>query len=302
MRVKILGAAAGGGFPQWNCGCSNCRGLRLGSFKGSARTQAQLAIHVDGPAWTLLNASPDIRFQIESTPELWPQSTSRDSPISSIVLTSAELDQTLGVLLLREFQPLTIYATPSVRKILTEDNSMFAAMQRVPGQVTWTDIAPGANFSPSPGLCCETFSLPEEFPGWIRPERARALNASEASLGVRVSSNGGKLACFPAMPRIEDKWLDFMEQCDVVLLDGTFWSDDEPVHAFGSAKTARQMGHLPVSGKDGALDRLAALKRPRKIFFHINNTNPMLDEAGPEYTQIREAGWELGADGMEFEL
>src|SRR5258708_2800375 len=155
MLVKVLGTAAGGGFPQWNCSCSNCGRLRAGRFAGQPRTQAQVAISGDGKKWTLLNASPDLRSQIESTPELWPSGKGRNSPISSVVLTSAEVDQTLGLLLLREFQPLRIYATPSVREILTEDNSMFGVLRRVADQGTWHDVGPDTEFEPAEGLRCE---------------------------------------------------------------------------------------------------------------------------------------------------
>jgi pyrroloquinoline quinone biosynthesis protein B len=140
MRVKILGSAAGGGFPQWNCACPNCRALRAGTFRGKARTQAQVAISADRKSWFLLGASPDLRAQIEATPELHPQRRLRQSPIAGAVLANADIDHVLGLLLLRELQPLRVYATDSIRRILTEDNSMFAMLQRVPGQVAWTDF------------------------------------------------------------------------------------------------------------------------------------------------------------------
>src|SRR5579864_2330135 len=152
MRVKILGSAAGGGFPQWNCSCPNCRAVRAGTFSGKARTQTQVAISANGHSWFLLGASPDLRAQIEATPELHPRPVQnaanvRHSPVAGVVLANADLDHTLGILLLRELQPLRVYATRSVRRILNEDNSMFAMLQRVPDQVGWTDFAPGASRS-----------------------------------------------------------------------------------------------------------------------------------------------------------
>src|SRR5579863_8246951 len=146
MRVKILGSAAGGAFPQWNCGCPNCRAVRAGGFRGKARSQAQVAISNDGRAWFLLGASPDLRAQIEATPELHPREGVRQSPVAGAVLANADLDHVLGLLLLRELQPLRVYATDSIRRILAEDNSMFAMLQRVPGQVTWSVFEPGATF------------------------------------------------------------------------------------------------------------------------------------------------------------
>ena len=146
MRVKILGSAAGGGFPQWNCACSNCRGVRAGDFRGKARSQAQVAISSDGSSWFLLGASPDLRSQIEATAELQPREGVRQSPVAGVVLANADIDHVLGLLLLRELQPLRVHATESIRRILTEDNSMFGMLQRVPNQVAWSNFLPGASF------------------------------------------------------------------------------------------------------------------------------------------------------------
>jgi pyrroloquinoline quinone biosynthesis protein B len=313
MRVKILGSAAGGGFPQWNCGCPNCRGQRAGTFQGKARTQAQVAISAglrkDASSWFLLGASPDLRTQIEGTPELHPREGVRQSPIAGVVLANADIDHALGLLLLRELQPLRVYATDSIRRILTEDNSMFAMLQRIPGQVTWTGFAPGITFplldtaDEESGLRCRALSLGTHYPPYVSPQRRGELNSGEASLGLIVESPSGKrLAYMPAVPQIDDALLKEFESADVLLFDGTFWSDDELIRIQGSGQTARQMGHVPVSSADGSLGRLAALRRPRKIYVHINNTNPMLNEAGPEYRQVRESGWEIAEDGWQFDL
>ena len=337
MKVKVLGAAAGGGFPQWNCRCANCQRRRLGTFAGPARTQAQLAVSADGQRWTLLNASPDLRAQIEATPALWPTDGTRNTPISSIILTSAEVDQALGLLLLREFQPLEIYAAPTIRRILTEDNSMFGVLRRFEGQAVWHDIHPGNGFVLPGGLRCEAISANGHFPGFVDERRFEGADANEAVLGLIVSSNedaqnglaadtresrvppsagaagsglcasstgggAGKFAFLPGVPFIPDAWLGWLETCTAIFFDGTFWADDELIRVLGTAKTAREMGHLPVSGPEGTLDRLSALKGPRKIFLHINNTNPMLDEDGPEWKQARDAGWEVARDGLELEL
>jgi pyrroloquinoline quinone biosynthesis protein B len=311
MRVKILGSAAGGGFPQWNCACPSCRALRAGTFPGKARTQTQVAISTDDKNWFLLGASPDLRAQIEATPELHPRLESneagvRHSPIAGAVLSNADVDHTLGLLLLRELQPLRVHATDSIRRILTEDNSMFAMLQRVPGQVTWTNFTPGTIFplqnpaGEDSGLRCRALSLGTHYPAYVSPRRQSEFTLGEASSGLIVESPTGKrLAYMPAVPQIDDTLLREFESADVLLFDGTFWSDDELIRVQGSGQTAQQMGHVPVST---GLKKLAGLRRPRKIYLHINNTNPMLNEAGPEHRQVREAGWEIAEDGWRFDL
>ena len=313
MRVKILGSAAGGGFPQWNCACENCRAVRAGTFRGKARSQAQVAITggVEGSeqSWFLLGASPDLRGQIEATPELHPRAGVRQSPIAGAVLAHADVDHVLGLLLLRELQPLRVHATSSIRRILAEDNSMFAMLRRIPGQLTWSDFVPGANFpicdaaGKESGLHCRAISLGTHYPAYVSSQRQGELVAGEASLGLIVESPAGaRLAYMPAVPQIDDALLKEFESADLLLFDGTFWRDDELIRVQGSGQTARQMGHVPVSSSDGSLSRLAGLQRPRKIYVHINNTNPMLNEAGPEYRQVRESGWEIAEDGCEIAL
>jgi pyrroloquinoline quinone biosynthesis protein B len=314
MQVKILGSAAGGGFPQWNCSCPNCRAVRAGTFSGKARTQTQVAISADGQSWFLLGASPDLHAQIEATPELHPrpgQSAAgvRHSPIVGAVLANADIDHTLGLLLLRELQPLRVYATSSVRRILSEDNSMFAMLQRVPDQVSWIDFPLGDSFAlcnaagGESGLRCHALSLGTHFPAYVSPARQSQLAAPEASLGLIVESPTGKRFAFmPAVPAITTELSSTLDSSHVILFDGTFWSDDELIRVQGAGPAARQMGHVPISADGGSLRQLAGLSRPRKIFLHINNTNPMLNEAGPEYRHVRDAGWEIAEDGWQFEL
>lgn len=303
MRVKVLGSAAGGGFPQWNCACSNCRRLRDGNFAGNPRTQAQLAWEVAPSRWSLLNASPDLRAQIEATPELRPRNGNRHSPIDDVILTGAEVDQALGLLLLREFHLFRVHATTSVRRILTEDNSLFGVLARVPGQISWNDIPLDRPFSAG-GARLEVLPLGGSFPGFVSASRLANCNPAEAMIGLLVSpeSGGGTLAFLPGAARISDSLLERLQTCDVLLFDGTFWSDDEPSRIPGVSRTARLMGHLPISGAGGSLKRLAPLRRPRKIFIHINNTNPILDEESPEHRIVRDAGWEVAWDGMEMTL
>jgi pyrroloquinoline quinone biosynthesis protein B len=314
MRVKILGSAAGGGFPQWNCACPNCCGVRAGTFHGKARTQTQVAITQDGQSWFLLGASPDLRAQIEATPELHPReqfrgSAPRHSPIAGVVLANADLDHVLGLLMLRELQPLRAYTTGSVRQILRDDNSMFGMLERVANQASWEDFAPGESFpllgqaKEDSGLRGRAVSLETHFPAYVSAARQGQLAPRESSLGLLIDSASGKrLAYMPAVPEIDDALLREFESADLLFFDGTFWSDDELIRTQGSGNTARQMGHVPISSPEGSLKKLAGLRRPRKIYLHINNTNPMLDESGPEYQQVREAGWEIAEDGWQFDL
>jgi pyrroloquinoline quinone biosynthesis protein B len=312
MHVKILGSAAGGGFPQWNCACPNCRSLRAGKFRGKARTQAQVAISSDSERWFLLGASPDLRAQIEATPELQPHTVdnaTRHSPICGAVLLNADLDHVLGLLLMRELQPLNAYATLSVRRILTEDNSMFVMLNRIDGQLRWTEISTGETFSlltplgADSALRCRALSLGRHYPAYVSRRRQAEFIRHEASLGLIVEAPSGKrLAYMPAVPQIDDVLLKQADSADVLLFDGTFWSDDELISIQGSGATALEMGHVPVSSPTGSLAQLAHLKCPRKIYMHINNTNPMLDEASAEYHEVRDAGWEIAEDGWQFEL
>ncbi len=306
MHVKILGSAAGGGFPQWNCGCWNCRLLRERKLRATPRTQAQLAISSDGVQWFLLNASPDLRAQIEATPELHPRAGARSSPIAGAVLTGGDLDQALGLLLLRELQPLRIYATASVRTLLREDNTMFAALSQTAEQTRWTDIMPGEEFEPatvcdvSSGIRCRAFPLDEHWPMYVPAERRAELAPQESVTGLVIDSpQGGRVVFMPSAPTVDDACLELINSADVLLLDGTFYTDDEMCRLTG--RSARQMGHMPVSGPDGSLERLAGA-RPRKIYIHINNTNPMLDEESPQHRAVRDAGWEIAEDGWHFEL
>jgi pyrroloquinoline quinone biosynthesis protein B len=224
-----------------------------------------------------------------------------------VLLTSGDIDQIAGLLSLRELQPFPIYCTPSIRRILQEDNSMFAMLNRVPGQVSWTDISCDGSFSlqgeRGVGIDCRVFSVGSRFPAYVSPDRSLALRQEDALLGVIASSSSDRhMAYMPAVPDVDDSLLEQLEETDLLLFDGTFWSDDELIRVQGSGSTAGEMGHIPVSGAEGSLRKLAGLRRPRKVFVHINNTNPMLDETGPEYAQVRAAGWEVAEDGWSLDL
>jgi pyrroloquinoline quinone biosynthesis protein B len=309
VRIEILGSAAGGGFPQWNCNCRNCQSVRAGTFQGKTRTQTQIAVSDDGRSWLLLNASPDLRLQIEASTFLHPRDGRRDSPIATVLLTSADIDQIAGLLSLRELQPLRVYCSASLRRILQEDNSAFGMLNRVSKQVVWTEVGLGQHLpllAVGDGelrIRCEVFSLGNRYPVYVSPQRVAGLRPEEALLGVILqASAGARVAYMPAVPAIDDSLLRRLQDVDLLLFDGTFWSDDELIQVQGSGATAKEMGHVPVSGTKGSLRRLAGLRRPRKVFVHVNNTNPMLDESGPQYAEVRAAGWEIAEDGWSLKV
>jgi pyrroloquinoline quinone biosynthesis protein B len=283
--------------------------VRSGTFPGKPRTQLQVAVSSDGIAWFLLNASPDLRTQIEANPFLYPRGRVRHSPISGVLLTSADLDQSLGLLLLRELQPLQIFATASIRRILREDNSMFAMLHRTADQARWNDIVPGTAFELSSktgeqlGSECLPVSVATRFPSYVTPKRATELEPNEAVVGLILRSSSGKrLGYFPVVAHLDRLLLQQLDLLDVLLFDGTFWTDDELIKLQNGGQTAREMGHLPLSSPGGSLDLLSGLRCPRKMLVHINNTNPLLDKTGPEYRQVRERGWEIAEDGCHLDL
>lgn len=305
MQVKILGSAAGGGFPQWNCACPNCHAVRGGQFCGKARSQTQVAVSADGESWFLLGASPDLRSQIESSPELHPKAGTRSSPIHGVVLASADLDHVLGLLLLRELQPLQVWADCGVIHILRNQNSMFGMLNRVSDQVLWKTICVEEPFTLThlnhrdSGIRCEDVAVSCSLPAYA----GGAMHSVGAVVGtVLITRSGKKLGFFPQLPKLTPELKALFASLECLLLDGTFWSDDELIRLQGSGQRALEMGHVPVGGEDGTLQQLAGLRTPRKMYIHINNTNPMLNEDGAEYRAVRDAGWELAEDGCQFTL
>jgi pyrroloquinoline quinone biosynthesis protein B len=306
MQVRILGSAAGGRFPQWNCGCGNCsavRGnVRQNEFRGKARTQAQLAVTADGSAWFLAGASPDLPSQIEATAALHPRAR-RDSPIAGVVLGSADLDHVVGLLLLRELQPLRVYAASSVLRILREENSMFGMLNRVEPQVVWAAVSADAPFplldaaGKDSGLRSEVHYLDGRYPKYVK---SAGLAREEATAALFFASQTGeRVAYLPAVGKLDDALTTKIEGSDLLLFDGTFWSDDELIRLESSGETARQMGHIPV---EETLSLLKNVNVGRRMFVHINNTNPILNEAGSEYRAVRDAGWEVAEDNWHLAL
>jgi pyrroloquinoline quinone biosynthesis protein B len=298
MRIRVLGSAAGGGFPQWNCGCPNCRGLREGSLRARARSQECVAVSADGAAWLLLNCSPEIRAQIESFPPLHPRGP-RDSPIAAIVLTNGDLDHCLGLLSLRESHPLVVYATEPVRRGFVEDNVLYRTLERFPGQVTWRPLEIGREEKVA-GLLVEPVSAPGKPP--IHLEPAPPDPAHNIGVRVRAPATGRTLVYLSAVAAVTGEIRRALDGADVVFFDGTFWSSDELPGLGLGTKRAEEMAHLPVGGATGSLARLAGVRAGRRVYIHVNNTNPMLREDSAEHAAVAAAGWEIAWDGMEVSL
>jgi pyrroloquinoline quinone biosynthesis protein B len=313
MRVKILGSAAGGGFPQWNCSCHNCRRLRLGTFRGTSRTQTQIAFSPDSKLWFLVGASPDLRTQILATPELSPNRNNKDathSPIAGVFLQSADVDSLMGLLHLREFQSFFLFATASLQRILKKENKIFDVLDRADPPVQWQTLSSkgrlGCHLSESPGeapaFVCATIPLGDSYPEHVSDDLRRTLSADEATIGCSFEQNGKNVFIAPSLSGRNPEWTKFAAASDLTLIDGTFWSDEELVRTGRSEKTARDMGHLPLSGPGGLLEQFPAGAKCRRVLVHINNTNPILDEDSLEHRAVLDAGFEIAYDGMEFEL
>ncbi|MGB8474068.1 MAG: pyrroloquinoline quinone biosynthesis protein PqqB [Candidatus Acidiferrum sp.] len=308
MRVKVLGSAAGGGFPQWNCSCAQCAGVRSGTLKARPRTQAQAAVSADGAHWFLLNASPDLRQQILSYADFAPPEGSRNSPIHTVLLTSADVDAVMGLLHLREFQPLQIFSTVAVRRILTEENGLFRVLTRSNPPVKWETLLldrlmpliPASPGDKKGGLFCKAVPLSGSFPDYVSDSLRNTLAQEESVVGLTLVSNEKRVFFAPNLPGIGDRWLRAVEESDLSILDGTFWKDEELLSIQKGSKSARAMGHLPLWGDRGLLRQPFRPSKTRRVLIHINNTNPILNDESPESRIVREAGWEIAYDGMEL--
>jgi pyrroloquinoline quinone biosynthesis protein B len=274
-----------------------------------ARTQAQVVVCLNTGECYLLNASPDLRTQILSAPLLAPSVSPRHTPIAGIFLTSADVDSVSGLLSLREFQPLHIYATQSIRRIVLQENRMFRVLERAKPPVCWHDVAVSAWFpvgrdasSGESRLRCRAVPLGNVYPDYVSEALRRSLPPEEAVIGLVFAQDNKQLFYAPALPGLSHDWKDWAGSSDVCLLDGTFWDDEELISTGVGSKTAREIGHLPLSGPGGLLHEFSSAYRGRKILIHINNTNPILDERSAQNREVRDAGWEIAYDGMEIDL
>jgi pyrroloquinoline quinone biosynthesis protein B len=295
--IRVLGSAAGGGFPQWNCGCPNCRDLRAGTIRARARTQECVAVSGDGASWYLLNCSPEVRAQIEGFPPLWPREP-RDSPIAGILLTNGDLDHTLGLLSLREGQRLHVHATDAVRRGFVEGNVLARTLERFPGQLTWHALELDREVDLDATLRVRAVAVPGKVP--LHLEGSATPDPSDnIGLLVRDRSSGRTLAYFSAVARVTPTVASILAAADCVFFDGTFFREDELVRLGLGVRRAAEMAHLPVAD---SLAALAGVRARRRIFIHVNNTNPILREDSPERATVAEAGWEVAEDGQEVQL
>ena len=304
MRIIVLGSGAGGGFPQWNCNCPNCAGLRAGTIKASPRTQSSLAVSDGGSDWLLVNASPDLRAQLETCPPLQPARSVRDTAIAAVLIVDAQIDHSTGLLTLREHtKRLVVYCTPSVHSDLTTGYPLLTLLDHYCG-VDWRPIdAIGGvpiDVPELPGIELHPLPLPSEAPPYS-PRRHRPAEDDTIGLVFIDKASGRRCLYAPGIGEWTDPIAREAERADCVLIDGTLWNDEELADRGAAEKTGREMGHLAQSGAGGMLARLAPLPG-RKILIHINNTNPILDENSPERARLAEVGIEVAYDGMEIML
>lgn len=297
FRARILGAAAGGGLPQWNCGCENCRLARSGALP--PLTQSSLAVSADGGSWAILNASPDIRAQIAAQPALHPTGP-RESPIRSVLLTNGDIDHVAGLLSLRESQAFTLYATPEIHAVIA-DNPIFTAL--APERVTRAEIALGVAREIAPGVEATLFPVPGKVPLYLEGRTVETDLLGEQTVGVHLRAAGaGDVYYIPGCARVTPDLAARLDGAALLLFDGTLWRDDEMIRAGLGAKTGKRMGHISMSGPEGSIAALAPLGIGRRVFIHMNNTNPCLRPGSPERAEAEAAGWTIGQDGMEIDL
>jgi len=316
VKVRLLGTAAGGGFPQWNCACPNCDGLRQGTLRARPRRELCVAISGNDSDWFLINAPPDLHAQIASFPPLAPRGDVRSTSIAGVLLTSADLDNVLGLMVLREGPPVHVYATPGVQRALEVGGLAFSQLLANYAPPVWHE--PATSRSPllpqsgrTSGLEYQVFEVDSHQPRYLGSEDSsvREVVADRSGYEFWDTASGKRLVVLTGVlsltPDVHTPTVDHRERirdCDLLLLDGSFWSEDELRTKTYSGRTASQMGHLRVGGPGGSLDLIKDLKPRRAIYIHINNTNPMLNEDSAEHEAVRAAGVEVGYDGLEIEL
>lgn len=299
MKVVVLGAAAGGGFPQWNCRCANCALAWQGDPRATPRTQCSIAIATEGQV-ALVNASPDLGQQLRSNTLLHPRAA-RHSPVQTVVLTSAEIDHIAGLATLRERHEFDLVALAPVHAAI-EDNPLFR-----PLLARRMEAVPHRPFASAPDVVMTLFPVPGKAPLYMEGEAAKAgtllINSEDGeAAGLIAQGNGATLLFIPGCAAISNAVEEAAHMADVILFDGTLFDDDEMIRAGLGTKTGRRMGHMPMTGPGGSLDWLAALPASRKIYIHINNSNPALIAGSPERRIVESAGVEIAFDGMEINL
>jgi pyrroloquinoline quinone biosynthesis protein B len=296
LTAIVLGSAAGGAFPQWNCRCPVCELAWRGDPRVSPRTQASIAVTSGDGRWTLLNASPDLGQQIRATPQLHPHDGLRGSPIDAVVLTGGEIDQITGLLSLRESTPFTLYATPSSHAAVAA-NAMFSAMTAM----TRRAVNPGERFMLAGNIEASMFMVPGKLPLYLEGDAPEIGAETAANVGIELMHEGARLIFVPGAAAVSPSMHERFAKADVILFDGTLFTDDEMQRSGTGSKTGRRMGHMPIDGEGGALQALDGFAA-RRIFVHINNTNPIQISGSPERAKVAAAGWEFAYDGMEIVL
>ncbi len=306
LRAIVLGAAAGGGLPQWNCACPVCAAVRSGQA-GAPQTQSSIVVSADGERWVLINASPDIRQQFAATPALHPRAV-RHSPLSAVLVTNADVDHVAGLLSLREAQPFALYATRRVHSVL-DANAIFNVVNRehVPRRpVQLNESMPILDAAgEATGICIETFTVPGKVALWLEdPNAERFGSVAEDTIGVAIRAEGSEARLFylPGCADVPDSLKARFKPTDTVLFDGTTYTEHEMAEAGVGQKSASRMGHLVMSGQQGTIARLADVPLARRLFIHINNTNPVWLPDSEARREIARQGWDLAFDGMELTL
>ena len=296
FRAHILGAAAGGGLPQWNCGCENCNLARAGEIP--AQTQSSVAFSSNGDDWAIINASPDIRDQMSRAMALHPTDLRR-SPVKSVLLTNGDIDHVAGLLTLREQQAFTLFATAEIHQVIAE-NPIFQALN--PDFVTRTPIVLDEPFELVTGITARLIAVPGKVPLYLEGETVQTDLVGEQTVGVQLDASGKRVFYIPGCATLPLGLKARVEDADLVMFDGTLWQDDEMVRAGLSQKTGQRMGHMSMSGPAGSIAAFEGVDVGQKIFVHMNNTNPALRPGSSEKTQVQQAGWIVAQDGMEFEI
>lgn len=296
FRAHILGAAAGGGLPQWNCGCDNCNLARRGEIP--PQSQSSVAFTATGHDWAILNASPDIRDQLARTPALHPTDL-RTLPLRSVLVTNGDIDHVAGLLTLREQQPFTVFATADIHRTLAE-NPIFAALNLA--VVTRRTIALGETVEIAEGLTATLFAVPGKVPLYLEGETVQTDLMGEQTVGVHLRADGKDAFYIPGCAAFPADLRDRLKGAAAVFFDGTLWEDDEMVTAGLSQKTGKRMGHMSMSGPDGSMAAFNGLDAGRRIYVHMNNTNPVLRPASDQRRIAQDAGWTIAQDGMEIEI
>jgi pyrroloquinoline quinone biosynthesis protein B len=299
VRAVILGSAAGGGYPQWNCNCRVCSLYWQNDPRVVRHTQSSFAVSVDGAIWAIFNCSPDIREQVARSKFLHPKQSPRHSPIQAIILTNADIDHIGGLISLRESHALTVWTTGEVRAQI-KANPIFDALS--PAVVTFATFQSGKPFAPLPGLTVEAFEVPGKAPLYREASDGFSVGRFGNTKGLHVTSAGHGLTYVPGCGAIDDELLAELAKTSTLLFDGTLWTDDEMIVSGTGEKTGRRMGHVPVSGQDGSMSLLSRTPARQKIFVHMNNTNPLLIDGSPERREAESHGWVVSHDGMEIAL